>query len=222
MVSQRVLLGPLGRRDPERIGCSPARPARVRFDGSGLPGQVAAGRLVAVKTIRPEYAEEADFRAGSPQEVAAARGSAGCSPPRSWRPTRTPTCPGWPPRTCRRPRWTPRGSVRSAAGAGRALAGCRLRGGARVHPRRRAGAPRSEAVQRAGLAGRAARDRLRGGPRGGADPAHHHPRRGGDPGVHGAEQARDTRQAIVASDVFSLGSTLLFAACGHARTAVRR
>ena len=30
------------------------------------------------------------------------------------------------------------------------------------------------------------------------------------------EQARDTRQASMASDVFSLGATLLFAATGHA------
>lgn len=46
--------------------------------GAGAMGRVylgrsASGRLVAVKTIRVEYAEEADFRARFAREVAAAR-----------------------------------------------------------------------------------------------------------------------------------------------------
>ena len=38
----------------------------------------------------------------------------------------------------------------------------------------------------------------------------------GTPAYMAPEQARDTRQATVASDVFSLGATMLFAATGHA------
>src|ERR1700755_3211145 len=64
----------LRRWDPERIGPY----AVLGRLGSGSMGQVylgrsAAGRLVAVKTIRVELAEEAGFRTRFAQEVAAAR-----------------------------------------------------------------------------------------------------------------------------------------------------
>src|ERR1700730_11013719 len=65
---------PLRRWDPERIG-----PYAVlgRLGGGSLGrvfrGGSAAGRLVAVKTIRVELAEEAGFRTRFAQEVAAAR-----------------------------------------------------------------------------------------------------------------------------------------------------
>ena len=64
----------LRRWDPERIG-----PYVILGRlGAGSMGQVflgrsAAGRLVAVKTIRVELAEEAGFRTRFAQEVAAAR-----------------------------------------------------------------------------------------------------------------------------------------------------
>src|ERR1700739_2487415 len=64
----------LRRWDPERIG-----PYVVLGRlGSGSMGQVylgrsAAGRLVAVKTVKVELAEEAGFRTRFAQEVAAAR-----------------------------------------------------------------------------------------------------------------------------------------------------
>src|SRR5487761_1200127 len=65
---------PLRRWDPERIGPY----AVLGRLGAGSMGQVylgrsAAGRLVAVKTIRPELAEEEGFRTRFAQEVAAAR-----------------------------------------------------------------------------------------------------------------------------------------------------
>src|SRR5260370_24146420 len=67
-------LEPLRRWDPERIGPY----GLVGRLGAGVMGQVflgrsTAGRLVAVKTIRIEFAEEAGFRARFAQEVAAAR-----------------------------------------------------------------------------------------------------------------------------------------------------
>ena len=73
MVSQPTL-EPLRRWDPERIG-----PFTVLGRlGAGAMGQVylgrsTAGRLVAVKTIKIEFAEEAGFRARFAHEVAAAR-----------------------------------------------------------------------------------------------------------------------------------------------------
>ena len=65
---------PLRRWDPERIGPY----AILGRLGAGAMGQVylgrsAAGRLVAVKTIKVDLAEEAGFRTRFAQEVAAAR-----------------------------------------------------------------------------------------------------------------------------------------------------
>ena len=76
--------------------------------------------------------------------------------------------------------------LRPAAGAGHPVAGRRVCRGAGVDPYRRAGAPRSQAVQRAGLAGRPAGDRLRGGQGRRADPAHGDPRRRWHARLHGA------------------------------------
>jgi serine/threonine protein kinase len=67
-------LEPLRRWDPERIGPY----VLLGRLGAGAMGQVflgrsTAGRLVAVKTIKIEFAEEAGFRARFAHEVAAAR-----------------------------------------------------------------------------------------------------------------------------------------------------
>ena len=68
------MIEPLSIHDPVRVG------AYVLLGrlGTGAMGRVylgrsAAGRLVAVKTIRPEFAEEDDFRTRFAYEVAAAR-----------------------------------------------------------------------------------------------------------------------------------------------------
>src|SRR6266567_8575632 len=71
---RQSILQPLRRWDPERIGPY----AIIGRLGAGAMGQVflarsAAGRLVAVKTIRVELAEEPGFRARFAREVAAAR-----------------------------------------------------------------------------------------------------------------------------------------------------
>ena len=73
-VPQPPLVAPLRRWDPEQVG-SYVLLGRI---GAGAMGQVylgrsAAGRLVAVKTIKSEFAEEPDFRTRFGQEVAAAR-----------------------------------------------------------------------------------------------------------------------------------------------------
>src|ERR1700751_4923464 len=71
----------LRRWDPEQIGPF----AIIGRLGAGAMGQVflarsAAGRLVAVKTIRVELAEEPGFRARFAREVAAARRVSGVFP----------------------------------------------------------------------------------------------------------------------------------------------
>ena len=76
--------------------------------------------------------------------------------------------------------------LRPAAGADRAVARRRVRGGAGIHSPGRPGAPRPQAVQRAGRAGRPPGDRLRRGPRRRAHPAHGDPRCGRHPRLHGA------------------------------------
>src|SRR5215468_3046301 len=163
----------LRRWDPERIGPYVV----IGRLGSGSMGQVylgrsAAGRLVAVKTIRVELAEETGFRTRFAQEVAAARKVSGVLTAAVVEadPVAVPAGAG----------------LRAAAGEHGALAGRRVRRGTGLDPRGRAGAPRPEAVQRAGRAGRAAGDRLRGGPGGRADGPHHRARRGRHPRVHGA------------------------------------
>ena len=70
------IVQPLRRWDPERIGPY----AIIGKLGAGAMGQVflaksAAGRLVAVKTIRVDLAEESGFRDRFAREVAAARRS---------------------------------------------------------------------------------------------------------------------------------------------------
>src|SRR5690242_8628131 len=74
MGSGRRRVEPLFRRDPRRVG---AYTLLGRL-GTGAMGQVylgrsASGRLVAVKTIRSEFAGEADFRTRFAHEVTAAR-----------------------------------------------------------------------------------------------------------------------------------------------------
>src|SRR5689334_24477501 len=73
MIAQPTMQ-PLRRWDPEHIGPY----ALLGRLGAGAMGQVflgrsTAGRLVAVKTIKIEFAEEAGFRTRFAQEVAAAR-----------------------------------------------------------------------------------------------------------------------------------------------------
>src|SRR5260370_28633379 len=65
---------PLRRWDPERIGPYVIL-GRLGAGAMGLVylGRSAAGRLVAVKTIKVGLAEEAGFRTRFAQEVAAAR-----------------------------------------------------------------------------------------------------------------------------------------------------
>src|SRR5258705_1650779 len=207
----------LRRWDPERIG-----PYVVLGRlGSGSMGQVylgrsAAGRLVAVKTIRVELAEEAGFRTRFAQEVAAARKVGGVftaavveAAPEAdlpWLATAYVPAPSLSrlvlacgPLPVTTVRWL-------AAGCAEALAS--IHGAGLVHrdlkPSNVLVAPDGPRVIDFGVA-RAAERMGRTTARGAV----------GTPAYMAPEQARDTREASVASDVYSLGATLLFAATGH-------
>jgi serine/threonine protein kinase len=209
---------PLRRWDPERIGPY----VLLGRLGAGAMGQVylgrsTAGRMVAVKTIKIELAEEAGFRDHFAHEVAAARRVSGmftaavvAADPEADVPWLA---------TAYLPAPSLRQLVRScgpqpvetiwwlAAGCAEALES--IHGAGLVHrdlkPSNVLVAPDGPRVIDFGVARAAERIQLtvtRGAV--------------GTPAYMAPEQARDTRQASMASDVFALGGTLLFAATGHA------
>jgi serine/threonine protein kinase len=207
----------LRRWDPEMIG-----PYVVLGRlGAGSMGQVylgrsAAGRLVAVKTIKVELAEEAGFRTRFAQEVAAARKVSGFFTPAvveadpdadlPWLATAYVPAPSLSamiaacgPLPVQAVRWL-------AAGCAEALES--IHGAGLVHrdlkPSNVLVAPDGPRVIDFGVARAAERMDLTVS-RGAV----------GTPAYMAPEQARDPHQASVASDVYSLGATLLFAATGH-------
>jgi hypothetical protein len=211
-------LEPLRRWDPERIGPY----VLLGRLGAGAMGQVflgrsTAGRLVAVKTIKIEFAEEAGFRARFAHEVAAARRVSGvftaavvaadADADVPWlatayvpAPSLTQLVRACGPLPVPATRWL-------AAGCAEALESIHAAG--LVHrdlkPSNVLVSPDGPRVIDFGVARAAERVQLtvtRGAV--------------GTPAYMAPEQARDTRQASAASDVFSLGATLLYAATGHA------
>jgi serine/threonine protein kinase len=208
---------PLRRWDPERIG-----PYVILGRlGAGAMGQVylgrsAAGRLVAVKTIKVELAEEAGFRTRFAQEVAAARRVSGfftaavveADPDADlpWLATAYVPAPSLArlvavcgPLPVTSVRWL-------AAGCAEALES--IHGVGLVHrdlkPSNVLIASDGPRVIDFGVA--------RAAERMGVTTS-----RGtvGTPAYMAPEQARDTHQASAASDVYALGATLVFAATGH-------
>ncbi|HWN59990.1 MAG TPA: serine/threonine-protein kinase [Streptosporangiaceae bacterium] len=207
----------LRRWDPERIG-----PYLVLGRlGAGAMGQVylgrsAAGRLVAVKTIKVDLAEEAGFRTRFAQEVAAARRVGGFftaavveADPEAdlpWLATAYVPAPSLA-RLVKACGPLPVGTVRwLAAGCAEALES--IHGVGLVHrdlkPSNVLVAPDGPRVIDFGVA-RAAERMGVSTSRGTV----------GTPAYMAPEQARDTHQASAASDVYALGATLLFAATGH-------
>ncbi|MCW2930256.1 MAG: afsK 2, partial [Actinomycetia bacterium] len=218
MVSQsRSVLQPLRRWDPERIGPY----AIIGKLGAGAMGQVflarsAAGRLVAVKTIRVELAEEPGFRARFAREVAAARRVSGvftasvieadAEADLPWVATAYVPAPSLSTlvRQCGQ---LPVPAVRwLAAGCAEALQS--VHGAGLLHrdvkPSNVLVAPDGPRVIDFGVASATERIELTAA-RGTA----------GTPAYMAPEQARDAARASPASDVFSLGATLVFAATGH-------
>jgi serine/threonine protein kinase len=218
MVSQsRSVLQPLRRWDPERIGPY----AIIGKLGAGAMGQVflarsAAGRLVAVKTIRVELAEEPGFRARFAREVAAARQVSGvftasvieadADADLPWVATAYVPAPSLSalvrqcgPLPVPAVRWL-------AAGSAEALQS--IHGAGLLHrdvkPSNVLVAPDGPRVIDFGVA--RATDRIELTAARGAV---------GTPAYMAPEQARDATRASPASDVFSLGATLVFAATGH-------
>jgi Protein kinase domain len=215
---QAATLEPLQRQDPARIG-SFSLLGRL---GAGAMGRVylgrsAAGRVVAVKTIRSEFAEEADFQVRFAREVAAARRVSGvftaavvaadADAEVPWLATAYVPAPSLDqlvnacgPLPVAAVRWL-------AAGCAEALESIHNAG--LVHrdlkPSNVLVSPDGPRVIDFGVA-RA------------AEQAHLSTAHGsvGTPAYMAPEQARDTRSATAASDIFSLGSTMLFAATGHA------
>jgi hypothetical protein len=215
---QPALTEPLRRWDPEQIGGY----VLIGRLGAGAMGQVylgrsAAGRLVAVKTIKIELAEEPDFRTRFAQEVAAARRVSGAftaavvaADPEAdvpWLATAYVPAPSLST-LVRRCGPLPVPAVRwLAAGCAEALES--IHGAGLVHrdlkPSNVLVSLDGPRVIDFGVARAAERIQLtvtRGAV--------------GTPAYMAPEQARDTRQATMASDVFSLGATILFAASGHA------
>jgi len=215
---QPPLVAPLRRWDPEQVGGF----VLLGRLGAGAMGQVylgrsAAGRLVAVKTIKSELAEEPDFRTRFGQEVAAARRVSGAFTAAviaadseadvPWLATVFVPAPSLA-RLVRECGPLPVPAVSwLAAGCAEALEAIHAAG--LVHrdlkPSNVLVSPDGPRVIDFGVARAAERIQLtvtRGGP--------------GTPAYMAPEQARDTRQATGASDVFSLGATILFAATGHA------
>jgi serine/threonine protein kinase len=208
----------LRRWDPDRIG------PYVILDrlGAGAMGQVylgrsPAGRLVAVKTIKVELAEEAGFRTRFAQEVAAARKVSGVftasvveADPEAdlpWLATAYVPAPSLS-RLVRACGPLPTATVRwLAAGCAEALVSIHRAG--LVHrdlkPSNVLVAPDGPRVIDFGVARAAERIELTAAQGAVGTPAYMAP-----------EQARDTKQASVASDVYALGATLTYAATGHA------
>jgi serine/threonine protein kinase len=177
----------------------------------------AAGRLVAVKTIRVELAEEAGFRARFAREVAAARRVSGvftasvieadADADLPWVATAYVPAPSLTT-LVRKTGPLPVPAVRwLAAGCAEALQS--IHGAGLLHrdvkPSNVLVAPDGPRVIDFGVARAAERVQLTT-TRGAA----------GTPAYMAPEQARDATQASPASDVFSLGATLVYAATGHA------
>jgi hypothetical protein len=218
VVQQQPTMESLRRWDPEHIGPY----ALLGRLGAGAMGQVflgrsTAGRLVAVKTIKIEFAEEAGFRARFAREVAAARRVSGvftaaviAADPEAdmpWLATAYVPAPSLT-QLVRRCGPLPVPATRwLAAGCAEALESIHTAG--LVHrdlkPSNVLVAPDGPRVIDFGVARAAERIQLTVTHGAVGTPAYMAP-----------EQARDTRQASMASDMFSLGATLLFAATGHA------
>src|ERR1700722_4737944 len=218
MMVQQPTLEPLRRWDPDRIGPY----VLLGRLGAGAMGQVylgrsTAGRLVAVKTIKIELAEEPGFRDHFAHEVAAARrvsglftAAGGAAAPEAAVPWLAPAyLPA--PSLSRLVRVCGPQPVETiwwlAAGCAEALES--IHGAGLVHrdlkPSNVLVAADGPRVIDFGVARAAERIQLTVTQGAVGTPAYMAP-----------EQARDTRQASMASDVFSLGATLLFAATGHA------
>jgi serine/threonine protein kinase len=217
VATQPALVQPLRKWDPEQVDGY----VILGRLGAGAMGQVylgrsAAGRLVAIKMIKSELAEEPDFRTRFGQEVAAARRVSGAftaavvaadsEADMPWLATTYVPAPSLNglvracgPLPVPAVRWL-------AAGCAEALEA--IHGVGLVHrdlkPSNVLVSPDGPRVIDFGLARAAERIQLtvtRGSV--------------GTPAYMAPEQARDTRQATGASDVFSLGATILFAATGH-------
>ncbi len=211
------IVQPLRRWDPDRIGSY----SIIGRLGAGAMGQVflarsAAGRLVAVKTIRIELAEEPGFRARFAREVAAASRVSGVftaavieADPNAdlpWVATAYVPAPSLStlvhhsgPLPVPAVRWL-------AAGCAEALQSIHAAGLLHrdVKPSNVLVAPDGPRVIDFGIARAAERVELTATHGASGTPAYMAP-----------EQARDATRASPASDIFSLGATLVYAATGH-------